>query len=407
MKSPLSRAVPPLLAALLLLAGPAGAQDGGGAPGGGAPKPLKDLFKGKVVSVKGRRIDIAYDFSDPVQAQDWASSYPFLRPATSGGFRLDGKALRGDGNAGWRHRAVFDGDLRLTATIACEDAKNFGAVVMDEDRTQFDLFGLADTVFSLMDRKAPLQHMLTTFLPSGQGAGGNTEWRYVATSYEPRVGTDPLEISVRKRGAMNEFRFGASGRLSGNDREARVGGRLAVAFYVLGSKVVVTKASVSGVLDAKWLREQGAAFEDSTPEDPDPLEGEKEKPKDPAPPAGGGPDAKGPAAGTEWAVLAGKLGNPSLPKEEREKAAAALVEGKERLALRAMIDLMYNEEDLLGRDLAARVFRGISGKETGFRADLPKDARLKVMPRVWDVWYGVKEQLDREEAKKKDKDKEK
>ncbi len=389
------------LAALLPPGGIAAGQDQAGNPNGAPPgaaaaKGVRDLFRGKVVSLKGRRIEVSYDFSDPAQAQDWTASYPFLKPAASGGFRVEGKALRGDGNSGWRHRAVFDGELKLTATISCPDAQNFGAFVADEDRTQFDLFALADTYFSLLDRKRPLQHMITTFQPSGQGPGGSTEWRYVQAGYEPHVGGDPLEISVRKRGALNEFRFG-TGRLAGADRETKVGPRLAAGLYAMGARVVVAKAAIAGVLDAAWLRQQGAAFEDTVPEDPDPLEPEKEKPREPAPAAG---DPKAPDAAPEWAALAAKVANASLQREEREKAAEALIEMKERRALRTMIDLFYREEDLVGRDIGNRVFKAISGKETGLRPDLPRDARLKLMPRVWETWYAVKDQLDREDSKK-------
>jgi hypothetical protein len=373
------------LAATLLVAFPAPGQDG--APSG---KALQDLFKGKVVSVKGRRVELAYDFSDAIQAADWASAYPFVRPASSGGFRIDGKALRGDGYCGYRHRAVFDGEVRLAATLSSEDARDFGALVIDEDRTQFDLFSVCDTVFSQLDRKNPLQTMITTFQPAGQGPGGSTEWRYVKTTYEPRIGTAPFDLAVRKRGAMNEFRF-AGGILSGSDKETKVGPRLAAAFFTLGARVVVTKATLSGVLDAGWLKEQGVAFENVVPEDPDALEPEKAKEPEAKAPAGGGAD---------WSPLAAKVLNASLPKEEREKAADALVETKERRAARPMIDAMYREEDPVGRELGNRVFKGLTGKETGYRADLPKEARVKAMARVWDVWYAVKDQIDREEAKK-------
>ena len=87
----------------------------------------------------------------------------------------------------------------------------------------------------------------------------------------------------------------------------------------------------------------------------------------------------------------------------REKAADALAATKERQALRPLIDLMYRDDDPLGRDLAARVFKAVSGKETGYKADTPKEIRMKAMPRVWDAWYSVKEALEKEEKKGKEK----
>jgi hypothetical protein len=382
-----------VLAALLLLAPAAAPQDG--AP---AAKTVKDLFKGKVVSVKGRRIEVSYDFADAAQAEDWAPAYPFVRPAASGGFRVDGKALRGDGYAGWRLKAVFDGDMKLSATLSSEDARDFGALALDEMGTQFNLYSLSDTTFSALDRKNPLQNMITTFQPAGKGPGGNTEWRYVKTSYEPRIGTAPFEMTIRKKGVLNEFRFGA-GRLAGEDKETKVGPRLAAAFFTLGARVVISKASVSGVLDAEWLKDQGVLFEDTVPEDPDPLEPEKgDKGKDPAPAPG--PDAKAPPPTGEWPILAGKVLNGSLPRDEREKAADALIESKEKRAVRPMIDAMYRDDDAIARELGNKVFKGITGKDAGYKADLPKDARVKIMPRVWTVWYELKEQIDREDAKK-------
>jgi hypothetical protein len=367
--------------------------------GPGAARAPKEFFKGKVVSFKGRRIEIAYDFADPGQAEDWMPTYPFLSPPTSGGWRVEAGSMRGDGYAGYRHRAVFDGDVKLVATVSSEDAKNFGAVVLDEDHSQFTLFALADTVFSLRDHKPPLQHMVTTFLPAGSGPGGSTEWRYVQTAYEPRISSDPLEVTVRKKGALNEFRIGPSGRLAGADKEARVGPRMGAAFYTLGARVVVRKAVVSGVLDAAWLRASGIAFEDNVPEDTDPMEGEKGKDA-----GGASPDGR-PAEGADWTALLRRVSDPAATKDDREKAADALAATKDRAVLRPLIDLLYSDTDPLARELAARVFRAVSGKETGYRAESPKEFRLKAMPRVWEVWYAVKEQLEKEEREKKAKEK--
>jgi len=393
-------------AALLLLAGAAAppapvlAEDPPPAPAAG--KALKEFLKGKVVSLQGRRVELAYDFEDPAQGQDWVHVYPFLRPPTSGGWRVDGKALRGDGNAARRHRAVFDGEVRLRATISSEDAKNFGVVVLDEDHSQFDLFAVADTVFSLLDRKPPLQHMVTTFLPAGTGPGNTTEWRYVKVSGEPRVTGDPFEISVRKRGAANEFRIGPSARLAGSDKECTVGPRLVPAFYTLGSRVVVTRVHLSGVLDAKWLRSEGIAFPGDTPPDPEPLPDEGGG--EPAPAGGSGKAAGAPEpAAVDWQAAARRLADASLPSPDRAKAADDLVASKEKRALRGLIDLLYREDDRLGRELAARAFKEISGKESGYRHDASKEARRAAMPRVWDIWYGWQEHLEREERKNKEK----
>jgi hypothetical protein len=387
-------------AALLALAAAAPAPVRAEDPPPAPAKTLQQVLAGKVVSFKGRRAEVSYDFQDPGQAKDWAHTHPFLRPPTSGGWRVDGKALRGDGNCGWKHRAIFDGEVRLKATVSSEDAKNFGVVVLDEDHSQFDLFAIADTYFSLLDRKPPLQHMVTTFLPAGTGPGDTTEWRYVKVQPEPRVGSEPFEITVRKKGAMNEFRIGPSARLAGADKECTVGPRLVPAFYTLGARVVVTRVALSGVLDAKWLREQGVAFEGDTPPDPEPLAEDGAEAK---PPGEGKAPAPGEAPPIDWQGALRKLTDAAASAADRAKAADDLAASKEKRALRGLIDLLYREDDAVGREHAARAFKAISGKETGYRHDGSKEQRRAAMPRVWEVWYGYQELIEREDRKPKEK----
>lgn len=390
--TPLRAALLPLPLALLLLAPfpRARAED--------PPEkfPAATFFHGKVASFEGRRIVLKYDFADPAQSSDWAATWPFIRPSVNGGWRIEGGALRGDGNAGYRMRAVFDGELKVEATLASEDAKNFGLMVLDEDRNVFDICALADTAFAMLDRKPPLMHQLTTFLPAGEGPGGSTEWRYIETGYEPRIGSKPVDVTVRKKGAMNEFRFAGTGRLAGADKEAKVGPRIVPGFYTMGSRVVVSRVTVTGVLDAKWLRDNAIQFDDRVPADPDPPIAGPEPPKDPAAP---GPGAAPPAAGGDWITHFGALANAGNTKEDREKAADALVATKERRALRPLINLLYGDDDD-GRTLAWKAFKGISGKDPGFRPEAPKEARLKAMAKVWEFWYSVRDQLEKEDRKK-------
>ncbi len=372
--------------AVALLSAPDGgavAQDGG--PAGVQPQAF---FKGKVLSMKGRRIELSYDFQDPAQIADWTHTHPFLTPPTTGGWRVEGGALRGEGSCAARHRAVFDGDVAVEATISSEKARDFGAVVISEEGTTFTLFSLNDAYFSFKDGRLPNEHMVTTFLPAGTGPGGTTFWRYVQTVYEPRVGADPVKISLRKKGANNEFRFAGTGRLGGDDVEARVGPAFFPAFYVIESRAVVKDVKVSGILSTAWLRQNGIAFEDTVPEGP--------KPGDP-PPAAGGPPSR--VEDAPWRALAAVVANGSLSREEREKAAKDLIATKEKRAVRAMIDILYNEADEDGREIAYGVFKGISGKDAGYRPTGDAEARQKSMENVWKVWLALRTAAEREEAK--------
>jgi hypothetical protein len=377
------------IAALLLasLAGGAAAP-----PGAAAQEPAGTAaaawFKGKVISLKGRRVELSYDFSDPAQAQDFAPATPFVAPPSTGGWRVESGALRGEGSCAFRLRAVFDGEVRIEGTIASERARDFGALVLSEDSPTFTLFALADRYFSLKDNRPPLQHQVTTFLPPGAAGGMDTAFRYVQTSWEPAVGQDAVKVDIRKKGARNDFTFAGAGRLGGDDKEAAVGPRLGAAFYCIESRAVVDDVKVTGVLCAKWLRAQGIAFEDKVPVDDPP-------PAAPVPPGAGGgaPRGDGPA-------LARKVADRALPREEREAAAKALVESKDRRQARAMIPLMYDEEDKVGRELGALAFKGLTGRESGFRHDAPMEARTKAMAKVWEHWLALRDQIEKDEKKK-------
>ncbi len=65
-----------------------------------------------------------------------------------------------------------------------------------------------------------------------------------------------------------------------------------------------------------------------------------------------------------------------------------------------MIDLLYREEDPTGRELGYKVFKAISGKDPNYKPDSSKEARIKSMQLVWEVWYSVRDQIEREDAKK-------
>ncbi len=416
LRSPVARPACLLAAALGLASLPVARPEGSAARAEGptAPGPAPTAapkgvaasayFKGKVVSQKGRRIELSYDFADPAQAGDWTPAHPFLEPPTSGGWRVEGGALRADGNGAFRHRAVFHGDVRIRATLSCEDARNYGALVIDAEGATFDLFALADAFFSIKDRRLGHEHMITTFLPPGSGAGGATAWRYVQTGRDPRLTGEAIKIDVRKRGAMNEFLFAGTGRLSGNDVEAKVGPRMWPAFYTLGSRVVVDDATISGALDAAWLRQEGIEFDEKAPEEP--------PPEDPAPTPAAGPGAPGAppvppavAPGTDWIRFAEKVADAGASRGEREAAANAIIASKERRAARRMIDLLYADDDATGRDLGIKVFRALVGKDGGYNAAAQPDDRKKSMPAVWKAWYPVRDALEKEDKAKASKEK--
>jgi hypothetical protein len=350
-----------------------------------AGSPPSAHFRGKVVSMKGRRIELSYDFSDPVQAGDFAAATPFVAPPSSGGWRIESGALRGEGSCAFRLKAVFEGEVRVEATISSERARDYGVVVMSEDSPTLTLFALADRFFSLKDNRNPLQHQITTFLPPGAVGGADTAFRYVHTTWEPAVGPESIKIDVRKKGPRNDFTFATAGKLGGEDKEAVVGPRLGAAFYCIDSRAVVDDVRISGVLCPKWLKQVGIAFDDKTPtEDPAPAPG----------PTNGG------AAKPDGAALARKVADRSLPRDEREAAAKALIETKDRKQMRPMITVMYDDDDKVGRELAAQVFKGLSGKESGYRHDITAESRQKAMSKVWEIWFAVRDQIEKDEKKK-------
>lgn len=355
-----------------------------------APKaPVQQAFHGKVESFKGRRIELSYDFSDAVQGKDWAEVHPFVLPARSGGWRIEGGALRGEGTVSYRLRAVFDGDVTLTATLDSEKGRDYGAAVLSEEGSTFTLFSINDAFFSLKDGRLPNEHMVTTFLPAGTGPGGSTFWRYVQTSYEPRVPLGKVEVSVHKKGDHNRFKFGGTGVLEGNDVEAKVGPELAPAFYILDSRVVVTGVKVSGLLSANWLRQNGVAFDETVKDEPKPPADDGAKPED------------GAADDEPWKALVARLKDKGLDRAEREKAARDLIALKEKKAARPMIDVLYDDDDGDGRELAYAVFKGLSGKDAGYRPGADADTRVKSMDKVWAVWFAMRNLIERDEAKKK------
>ncbi|MHC4923282.1 MAG: hypothetical protein ACYTG4_04300 [Planctomycetota bacterium] len=381
------------LVAALALAIPASAsaapQEAAGEAASG--RTIETFFKGKVKSVKGRAVTIEYDFSSKGQGADWASTYPFMSPGRSGGFRVETGSIIGNGNAGLRHRAVFDGDVTVEATLTSDSPRNIGVVMLSEDTNTFTLFSIADSVFTLMDKRMPQEHMITTFLPAGKGPGGSTEWRYVKTARKPRVEAGAVTVFARKKGPLNEFRFGSGGNLRGNDVEATVGPRLAASFFVLKGSVVVRDVRISGVLDQKWLKENNISYEAAATPTPE-VKPETEK----EPRGGTKPEAPVASDGPDWRELVARVRDVNLTENERTAAAETLIEMKERWAARPMIDLLYSEDDTLGRKLGHKVFKALTRKDGGYNPRAPKDYRLKTMQKVWAVWFRLRTALEKE-----------
>src|SRR5437762_2243622 len=149
--------------------------------GDAALVPVEKFFKGKILKLDGRAIEIAYDFEDPGQLDDFEAAMPFraIRTLTR---TLENGQLRLTGTGSLRHKSLFDKtSAGASATLVPIKTHDFGFAVTEEQESEvFTLYCLYDHYFSLGDGKDTRQNMIIKFIPRDPKANkeGQQDWRY-------------------------------------------------------------------------------------------------------------------------------------------------------------------------------------------------------------------------------------
>ncbi len=349
-----------------------------GADEGAEPVTAAEFFAGGAVeSFKARRIMVTYDFAEERALADFDVVNPFLVLA-SGGFSVSGGSLHAEGANALVFKGVFEADVSVLATLESATPRDIGLVLLTPGLTdRFLLFSLADTFFSKKDRQKPGQHMITVVGARDGGGGEESLFRYLKRSRIPALESgEKIDLRVRKRSTRNRMTF-AGKTLEATDR---YGSFPAVrpGLFVLGSKMTVTKLSISGRLTETFLKENHIEYD---PEEVDP--GALEEDEIPAPAEESGEEPRrGRKNGSDALGLIRQLRNRRLSEEDRKEAAKGLHRKNVKEAeLKALIDCLYSE-DLTTRKLAITALKKATGKTLGYNPRAPVETRKKAV-RNW------------------------
>lgn len=173
---------------------------------------LDKAFRGRIVSIKKRRVTIAYDFEDAEQLKDFEEARPPRLLAAAGKpARIEDGRLVLEGSASIRHRMESAGGIAATFKARVGEMRNVGAVVTEPVLSDFYV------VYNLFDFRFNMRgamHIAAVGLREDEGAedasSGLVNFRDIFSGdlrRKVQVGRD-VEVEVRKEGWKEFFRAG-------------------------------------------------------------------------------------------------------------------------------------------------------------------------------------------------------
>jgi len=370
--------VPLLLAALAAAAGDEGATRA--AEPNRVKTAVNRAFRGKVVSIKKRRVTLYYDFEDIEQLADFEDARPpRLLDATRNIVRVEGGRLVLEGSSAIRHRMEGKGELRAQFHARLGDRRNAGTVFTEPVLSDFFV------VLNFFDHR--FYHdgamlLASCGLHEDEGADKDmslVNWRDLFKSNlanKVKVGEDFL-VEVAKDGWTEYCKV--------EDVEGKGSSKGKVRWmdaYQFGIWVHGTRMTVDDLTLVIEPTDEYLALND--------LKAEIEKDWEEVPATGvlagiaGVPPrlrsqieefARG--AGDAAPVL-GALGAKSLPRKAREVAARVLGDRKDPKLVPKLVDGLYSE-DPVTRELAIGVIRQLTGRAFGYQPRASEAARSKAI----------------------------
>jgi hypothetical protein len=348
--------------------------------------PVEKAFKGRILKLEGREIEILYDFQDAAQLDDFELSIPF-RAIRTVARAIENGQVRVTGTGSLRHKALFDKTAGATATLTPVKNKDFGlAVTEDRESEVFTLYCLYDRYFSAGDNVHIPQNMIIKFIPRDPKVNkdGIQDWRYCGSRGQKPVIERGRAYKVEVERGDNQSRFviddwEAKGKEAGRDLTSQ-----AVALYAYDGDFKADDLVVRGSLEAGWVERNRIDLTTwKPPVDPDAGGATKATDGGAAPEVAARVRAKinGWPAETKPAEMAALLRDAKVPEELRNEAAQkAIASGQKRL-VPYLVDGLYAEDEP-SRRLASEVLTKLAGKNFGFRADAPDEQRKKAIQAV-------------------------
>ncbi|MCG3133577.1 MAG: hypothetical protein HMLKMBBP_00770 [Planctomycetes bacterium] len=372
------------LASAALAAGSAGsasAADGDAAPPAVAGLPLQKFFGGKVLSLKGRTIEISYDFEDPGQLADFDAACPF-RAIADAKWKHERGRVTFTGTGSMRHKAVFEDKVSMAAKFTPRKPRDFGfAATEDRESEIFTLYCCYDRYFSAGDNVHVPQNMVIKFLARDlKRADGMQDWRYCGSrgqNPEIRVG-ETYRVTMSRTGLESQMAIGddftSKGKEAGREM---VGIRLAV--YGYDASVEVDDLVLKGDLDPAFVAKHNLDLASWKPPVPPPAETAGAA-GEPAIPDSVRERVRAQIAdypiGTKPAVLATLLRDEKLPASLRAEAAEKAKSSGVKKIVPHLVEGLYSP-DVEARKLSFDVLKHLTGKNFAYRPEGPEDQRKK------------------------------
>jgi hypothetical protein len=375
-----------LAAALALLAAAAPAQDPPKGSGPSTPatrKPAVDkVLKGQVVSFDGVVIEAHYDFTDPVQLEDFNDFRPFHIEGAWKREWLD-KALHMLGTGGIIWKPILRRRMEMEFDVRLKVPRDFGAYIA-EDRISEEraMFSIYDQWFQNKDRRGqPKTHMICRATAHAPDSGGDYAFRYVVRSPNPPVGTSKaIKVRLGRENSDEWFEIDGS-KINGSDGQWPAMKGLRPGFYLIDSEATIDNVTIRGEIDPAWGETAGVDLSLVV------------KPRTP----GKGPEREaGPAdlaarqridavrTGAETpGALVPVIGNKDLLDSVREEAAKVVEEAGDPKVVPRLVPSLESE-DPVARRLAGKIVQKLTGKSFGYNADAAEPERRKAIRALLD-----------------------
>ena len=324
------------------------------------PVPLDRAFRGQVVAFNGKTVSLRYDFRSEEQLRDWEEDVPFPIEKSQGdqSIKWFDQRLEIQGNTGAQHIGVWKGDVEVTCRLTSDAEKNIGAFLATYPESEdFATFTLVETFFHGWDGSAGGTHSIIKFGKQWRERGADSDFigfRYVQRRSPPdplRPGSS-LKLEFGIKGGVLKMKVGDL-EMKGKDRGKRLK-RCRPGLYTIGGRSLFDDVIITGKLDSSWMKEKNIAWKVDSPvgeveADPDTLDliDAYEKGE------------------SEAADLVKVVADGGRPERTRRAAANALSKGSKK-AVRAIVDLLYSEDEV-ARELGAGVVKALLGKTFGYK----------------------------------------